>query len=167
MPHPLLEYAAEVIRCHLEKRPAPEPAHDAASAPSRGCFVSLKKAGRLRGCIGTLEPVCRTLAEEIAGNALAAATRDSRFEPVRPEELAQITFSLDLLSPMEPVASQAQLDPAHYGVVVKSGNRRGVLLPDLPGVETVEKQVAICREKAGIAPDEPVELERFTVERIT
>lgn len=131
-----------------------------------GAFVSLKKRGELRGCIGTFLPTEPTLAEEIIKNAIHSATQDPRFPPVRPEELPEISISVDVLSPPEP-ATVDQLDPKRYGVIVEAGWRRGLLLPDLPGVDTVEEQLRIAKLKAGIAPDEPCRVLRFTVERHT
>lgn len=130
-----------------------------------GVFVSIKKAGQLRGCIGTIQAVRGSIAEEIVENAVSASVRDPRFTPVREEELAQLSISVDVLGELEPVASLAQLDVKRYGVVVTKGRRRGLLLPNLEGVDTVEQQVAIAMEKAGIGSDETVELERFEVVR--
>jgi MEMO1 family protein len=128
------------------------------------CFCSIKKHGGLRGCIGTLEPAEPSLGEEIARNAWSAAFRDPRFPPVREDELDALTFSVDVLSPSERCGLD-DLDPALYGVIVSLGWRRGVLLPDLEGVDTVERQVAIALQKAGIGADEPYDLQRFTVAR--
>jgi MEMO1 family protein len=130
-----------------------------------GAFVSLKKAGALRGCIGTVEAVRKDLAAEIAANAVSAAIRDPRFPPVSAEELSAIDISVDVLSPMEAVAGINELNPKDYGVLVRSGNRSGLLLPDLEGVDSAEEQVAIARRKAGINPTEPADLFRFTVTR--
>lgn len=164
---PLLSLAREAIRLLAEGGdPRRRLAGRGSSAP-RGCFVSLKKSERLRGCMGTMVPSQPTLEEEIVANAVAAARRDPRFKPVQPDEVKEIQISIDLLSALEVVASPAQLDPRRYGLLVRAGNRSGVLLPDLPGVRTVERQVEICREKAGIEPHEPVTMERFTVERIS
>ena len=128
------------------------------------CFVSLKKGGDLRGCIGTLTPAEADLGREIPRNARAAAFQDPRFAPVREDELGALVCTVDVLSPSEP-CSAADLDPARYGVVVLSGSRRGVLLPDLEGVDTVAAQVGIARQKAGIHPGARCDLERFTVTR--
>ena len=136
----------------------------AARAP---CFVSLKTfEGDLRGCIGTIESDKDTLAEEIIANAISAATRDPRFPPVTADELATLRFSVDVLFPAEPV-SLADLDPAVYGVIVEdeSGLRRGLLLPDIPGIDRVEQQVEIAARKAGISAGTPLKLSRFRVER--
>jgi len=130
-----------------------------------GTFVSLHKRGALRGCIGTFEPTCPNVAEEIIQNAISAATRDPRFPPVQDSELDDLEISVDVLSPPEPVESMAELDPERYGVIVESGWRRGLLLPDLEGVDTAEYQVEIARRKAGIGAHEPVQLYRFEVKR--
>lgn len=130
-----------------------------------GVFVSLKKHGDLRGCIGTILPTTQDVAHEIVNNAISAGTGDPRFEPVRPEELDDLVYSVDILKPPEPISSIDQLDVKRYGVIVRSGRRSGLLLPNLEGVNTVQQQVAIARQKAGIGPDEPIELERFEVIR--
>lgn len=137
-----------------------------------GCFVSIKTrraeepGGELRGCIGTIEPVKQNLAEELIANAVNAATRDPRFSPVTLDELPQLRYSVDVLEAPEP-ATLADLDPKIYGVIVEdeSENFRGLLLPDIAGVDTVAKQVEIAARKAGIAPGEPLKLSRFRVHR--
>lgn len=165
--HPLVRLAWEAIWEHVEGR---DPQRLLAAfprlSPPQACFVSLKIRLRLRGCIGTLTPTQTSLEAEIVANALASSQRDPRFSPVGRDELERIAVSLDLLSPPEPVGSAADLDPRRYGVIVRSGGRAGVLLPDLPGVDTVERQIAICRDKADIAPDALVTLERFVVVRL-
>ena len=136
----------------------------AARAP---CFVCLKMGdGELRGCIGTIEPAKDTLAQEIVANAISAATNDPRFSPVIDSELANLTYSVDVLLPSEP-AIMEDLDPAIYGVIVEdeSESRRGLLLPDIPGVDTAQQQVDIAKRKAGISTETPVKLMRFKVER--
>lgn len=130
-----------------------------------GVFVSLKAYGRLRGCIGTISPVTANVAEEILRNAISAGREDPRFEPVREAELDTLIYSVDVLTAPEKVDSPDSLDPARYGVIVSGGSRRGLLLPRLDGVDTVERQIDIARQKAGIGPDEPFELERFEVVR--
>lgn len=132
-----------------------------------GCFVSLKTlSGELRGCIGTIEPVRKTLAEELIANAISAATHDPRFPPVAASELSSLHYSVDVLAAPEP-AEFADLDPAIYGVIVEDeeGRRRGLLLPDIQGVETARQQVDIAARKAGINPGTPLKLYRFRVER--
>ena len=130
-----------------------------------GVFVCLKKNGELRGCIGTFMAVTGCVAEEIIRNSISAATEDPRFERVRRGELDNIDYSVDVLSPPEPVKSLKELDVKKYGVIVVAGGRRGLLLPDLDGVDTVEEQVIIAKNKAGIGMTEPVQLFRFEVKR--
>ena len=131
------------------------------------CFVSIKTLeGDLRGCIGTLEPVKETLAEELIANAISAATRDPRFPPVTSPELPHLRYSVDVLSEPEPTRFE-ELDPVLYGVIVEDegGTRRGLLLPNLEGIESVSQQVDIAARKAGIAPGSPLKLSRFRAER--
>lgn len=130
-----------------------------------GTFVSLKKEGRLRGCIGTIGPVRDSVAEEILANAISAGTEDPRFSPVSAGELDELEYSVDVLGQPEPVDSEAQLDAKRYGVIVVNGDRRGLLLPNLEGVDTPSQQIGIARQKAGIGPEEPVDLQRFEVVR--
>ena len=130
-----------------------------------GVFVSLKKHGQLRGCIGTIVPTTDNIGFEIVNNAISAGTGDPRFEPVEPGELDELVYSVDVLKPAEPIDNMSQLDVRRYGVIVRSGRRSGLLLPNLEGIDTVEQQVAIARQKAGIGPDEPVQLQRFEVVR--
>lgn len=130
-----------------------------------GVFVSIKKAGELRGCIGTFEPGYENIAEETIANAISAATSDPRFRPVSPIELDQLQYSVDVLTEPEPVQYIKELDPKKYGVILQSGFRRGLLLPDLEGIDTAEEQVKITRLKAGIGEDEEVTMYRFEVKR--
>lgn len=131
----------------------------------RGVFVSLKKNGKLRGCIGTYMPARDNVAEEIIQNAISAATRDPRFRPVEEEELDEIDYSVDILSEYEKVNGIEDLNPKRYGVIIRSGIRKGLLLPDLDGIDTADAQIRIAKEKAGILPDESVEIFRFEVKR--
>ncbi len=130
-----------------------------------GAFVSLHKYGQLRGCIGTTGPTEESLAQEIIRNAVSASNYDPRFNPVQKNELEALEYNVDVLNPTESISSEAELDPKVYGVIVTNGRRRGLLLPDLEGVDTVEEQISIAKRKAGIDEDEEVELERFTVTR--
>lgn len=130
-----------------------------------GTFVTLKINGKLRGCIGTIEPVCRNIAEEIIRNAISACSKDPRFDPVTEEELPYITYSVDVLGKAEKVQSKLELDPNKYGVIVTKGYRRGLLLPNLDGVDTVEEQLEIALGKAGIGSHEDYTIERFEVVR--
>lgn len=130
-----------------------------------GVFVSLKKFGDLRGCIGTTGPTTSCIAEEIRQNAISAGTQDPRFEPVTAEELPFLEYSVDVLGKPMPVQSRAELDPRKYGVIVSKGGRRGLLLPDLEGVDTVEEQLDIACRKAMIDPHGTYEISKFTVTR--
>lgn len=130
-----------------------------------GAFVSLHKNGQLRGCIGTIAPTCDNLAWEIVQNAVSACSRDPRFSPVRPDELDELEYSVDVLGAPEPVDSPAALDPKTYGVIVSCSGRRGLLLPDLDGVDSVEAQLSIALQKGGIRENEPYKIDRFKVVR--
>ena len=128
-------------------------------------FVSLKKHGSLRGCIGTISPVTANIANEIIRNAVSAGAEDPRFAPVKEDELDELVYSVDVLNEPEPVKDVSELDVIRYGVIVSSGRKRGLLLPNLEGVDTVEKQIEIARKKAGIYNNEKISLERFEVVR--
>ncbi len=130
-----------------------------------GAFVSIHKFGRLRGCIGTIMATTDCVAKEIIENAISASTRDPRFDPIEAEELKYLEINVDVLSDPEEIGSMDDLDVKKYGVIVSSGFKRGLLLPDLEGVDTVEEQVSIAMEKGGIRPDEKIRLERFEVIR--
>ena len=163
---PLTDLATQTVRTfvmsgHVLSAPDPIPQEMRSRA---GVFVSIKKSGQLRGCIGTFFPAKETIAHEIIANAVKSASTDPRFPPIDETELADLTISVDVLSEPEP-CDESQLDPSCYGVIVECGWRQGLLLPDLEGVESVEDQVAISRSKAGIRPDTPIRLSRFTVER--
>ncbi len=160
----------KIVRRH--RQPDPEAFAELVQADpwlknSAGVFVSLKKHGELRGCIGTTVATTASLVEEIIQNAISAATGDPRFEPVQADELSELSVSVDVLGAAEPITSRAQLDPKKYGVIVRSGTKTGLLLPDLEGVDSVEEQLAIACRKAGIRPDEPYRIERFRVDRYT
>lgn len=144
--------------------PLPDPVPEGMEGKA-GVFVSLKKNGQLRGCIGTIEPLRENIASEIIYNAVAAGVEDPRFWPVELDELPEIEFSVDVLTTPEPVESIDDLDPKRYGIIVKSGRKTGLLLPDLEGVDTVEQQISIACQKAGISPGEKIELFRFEVIR--
>ena len=130
-----------------------------------GAFVSLKEDGRLRGCIGTIQAVRESLADEIVHNAVSACSEDPRFSPVEAWEVERLTISVDVLGETEKIFSPEELDVTRYGVIVTRGARRGLLLPNLEGVDTIEQQIAIAKQKAGIKAHESVELERFEVIR--
>lgn len=164
--HSLVKLAKRTVETFVKKGKAIEPKRLTAEMKEKaGVFVSIHKLGELRGCIGTFEPQKGNVAEEVITNAISSATRDPRFLPVTPDELKDLEYSIDVLSKPQPVESQDQLDHKKYGVIVEAGWHKGLLLPDLEGVDTVEEQVDICRQKAGIDPDEPVKLYRFEVKR--
>ncbi|MBU0630807.1 MAG: AmmeMemoRadiSam system protein A [Candidatus Margulisbacteria bacterium] len=167
MEHPLVQLARLTIETYLkEGKSPPLPRQLTQEMQARaGVFVSLHRRHALRGCIGTFAPTTANVAQEIMRNAVSASTEDPRFSPMTTDELADLEISVDVLSAPEPVRSAADLDAKKYGVIVKSGPRRGLLLPDLDGVNTPEEQIAICRQKGGIANNEPVDLFRFTVTR--
>lgn len=157
----------QFIRGNGMHRATPEELSDPAMSASRaGVFVSIHEDGNLRGCIGTIRPAERNIASEIIHNAISAATRDPRFDTIREDELDKLEYSVDVLSPTERISSPAELDVKNYGVIVSKNGLRGLLLPNLDGVDTVEKQLRIAKQKAGIDPDDPdVELQRFRVVR--
>ncbi len=169
------EYVKWAIRCienYLKQHRLLDPLRDGAPVDllnrRAGAFVSLHLTdGSLRGCIGTYMPTKSNLAEEIMHNAIAAATEDPRFEPVTVDELDEIEVSVDILSEPKLITAEeyAKLDPKKYGVIVVSGFKRGLLLPDLPGVETIEQQLRIVLRKAGITPSEKFSIYTFTVNR--
>lgn len=129
------------------------------------CFVSLHRHGDLRGCIGTILPTMTSVTAEIIRNAVSACSEDPRFDPVAPDELEGLEISVDILGAPETAETADDLDPKKYGVIVTSGFRRGLLLPDLEGVDTVTQQLAIACRKGGIGLDEPFTMQRFTVTR--
>lgn len=165
-PHAQLAKAAidQYVR-HGRIMDVPENTPDELKSTCAGAFVCLKIHGSLRGCIGTIEPVQRSLAEEIIENAISAATRDPRFLPVEREDLDLLEISVDVLFPPEPIDGMEQLDPKRFGVIVENGSSRGLLLPDLDGVDTAEQQIDIAKHKAFIRKNDPIKLYRFEVKR--
>jgi AmmeMemoRadiSam system protein B/AmmeMemoRadiSam system protein A len=165
--HPIVALAKDTVEKYVKegKKPASPPALTPEMRARAGVFVSIHKHGALRGCIGTFEPQQQNVAEEIITNAISSATRDPRFDPVAPDELQDLDYSVDVLTSPEPVSDTGSLDAKKYGVIVEAGWRRGLLLPDLEGVDTPDEQIDICRQKGGISPDEPVQLYRFEVKR--
>jgi len=165
--HPLVRLAQETVKTYVTEGKVLSPPDELTPEMKEkaGVFVSIHKLDALRGCIGTFEPTKENVAEEIIANAINSATRDPRFPPVAPNELKDLEYSVDVLTKPEPIDSKDQLDSKKYGVIVECGWRRGLLLPDLEGVDTVDYQIDICRQKAGIAPDEPIKLYRFEARR--
>lgn len=129
-----------------------------------GVFVSLKKFNHLRGCIGTIVPTTNSVGEEIIRNSIEAAIHDPRFPEVLEDEMNDIYISVDVLMDSES-CSKEELNPKKYGVIVSCGNRRGLLLPDLEGVDTVEEQLRIACDKANIDFEENYTIEKFEVVR--
>jgi AmmeMemoRadiSam system protein A len=146
-----------------------EPLPDELTKDRAGVFVTIKKQGQLRGCIGTISPVTECIGEEIRANAISAAARDPRFSAIGEDELPYLRYSVDVLAAAEPVGSADELDPAKYGVIVSMGNKRGLLLPDIEGIDDAETQIKIAMQKAGIHEQNRirVKLERFEVIRYT
>lgn len=183
MAHPYVKYAWAVIKYYLQhgKSAKVDLSDDALLVDGqpivitveqklnltlrRGTFVSIKKNGVLRGCIGTIEPTTTALYKEIAMNAISACSKDPRFDPVRLDELDDLTLSVDVLSELETISDVTLLDPKKYGVVVQRGRQHGVLLPDLNGIDDVQEQLKVASNKAGFLVDEIEKIDRFTVER--
>ncbi|MDO8963229.1 MAG: AmmeMemoRadiSam system protein A [Coriobacteriia bacterium] len=163
----LVTLARATVEQYIRGGSVPEagPLRDPALPLRAGAFVTLYENGELRGCIGTIAPTQPTLAAEIVHNAVQAATEDPRFPPVTEEELDSLDIKVDVLHEPEPIHLTADLDPAVYGVIVTSGWKRGLLLPDLEGVDSVDAQLAIAMRKGGIAPGEHVSIQRFKVDR--
>ena len=162
-----LRLARQAVERYVEAQFLVDPPADLPSAlrERSGAFVTLRTRGQLRGCIGTLAPTRPDIAREIIACAVAAARDDPRFPPVRIDELARLGYEVDLVGPLEAIEGPDGLDPKLYGLLVEAEDRRGVLLPDLQGVDTVEQQLGIARRKAGLALDIPTRLYRFEVRR--
>ncbi|MCL7451916.1 MAG: AmmeMemoRadiSam system protein A [Anaerolineae bacterium] len=172
--HPLVELARRTIGSYVRegKRPSLPPALPAEMQQPAGAFVTIYRHGQLRGCIGTIHPTQASVAEEVIENAVAAASRDPRFSAVESHELEDLEIKVDVLTKPVPIDGVEDLDPKRYGLIVQSLAhpwKRGLLLPDLEGIDTAEKQLFWTRHhKAGITdPEEPVELYRFEVQRHT
>ncbi len=166
--HPLVKLAKDTVELYVRENKITEIREEEIPPEFRkraGVFICLKIRGNLRGCIGTFQPTEPSIAHETVRNAISAATCDPRFSCIRADELDQIEYTVDVLTPPEPVVSRSDLDPRRYGVIVQAGGRRGLLLPDLEGVDTADYQISIAMQKAGIPPGTPVELYRFEVWR--
>lgn len=165
---PYVRLATQSVECYVKtgrQMEMPDDLPQELYDTQAGAFVSIHEDGQLRGCIGTISPCAPSLASEIISNAISASTRDPRFYPITADELPRLVINVDVLNPAEP-CTEADLDPRIYGVIVTKGGRRGLLLPDLEGVDAVQQQLAIAKQKAGLGPHETdVELMRFTVTR--
>ncbi|MFA7253088.1 MAG: AmmeMemoRadiSam system protein A [Patescibacteria group bacterium] len=166
----VLRLANDTISACVENKPLPKiDNYPELLETKAGCFVSIhrKSLGDLRGCIGTITPIRENLALEIIHNAASACSEDGRFWPIEKDELKNLDVSVDILSKLEPIDSSSELNPEQFGVVVRTGDgRSGVLLPDLPGIDSIDEQVRIAKNKAGIQNEEIVQLFRFSVVRI-
>ena len=165
--HPLVSLAILSVQHHIEKGvalPCPYPLPKELQIQA-GTFISIKKNGLLRGCIGTIHPKYKNLAEEIILNAIKAANEDPRFPPIEKKELGQLTFSVDVLTPPEKIEDTSSLDVKRYGLIVQSQNRKGLLLPDLEIIKSVDQQLKTCLKKGGIKNTDSYELYRFEVKR--
>jgi AmmeMemoRadiSam system protein A len=166
--HPVVKLAKDAVELYVREGkvlPVREEELSAELKQRAGVFVCLKIRGVLRGCIGTFQPSEPSIAHETVRNAVSAATCDPRFFCVQTRELDGIEYTVDVLTLPERVKGRDELDPRRYGVIVQAGARRGLLLPDLDGVDTVETQISIAMQKAGIPPGAEVELYRFEVRR--
>jgi AmmeMemoRadiSam system protein A len=168
--HPFVCLAIDAIAAYLDHTRALVPSAHwlerfEALRGRAGVFVTLRKCRDLRGCMGTYEPTQDNVAVEIIESAISAGFRDPRFSPLSTEEFAGLSISVDILRPAERILETAELNPSRYGVIVQYGTRRGLLLPDLEDVTSVEEQVTIARRKGGIGQGEPIELYRFEVDR--
>lgn len=162
----LTRLAKDTVEMYVRERKVPRVETLASEMKDRaGVFVSIHKRGSLRGCIGTFEPQSPDVAREIIANAVSSATRDPRFSPISADELKDLDYSVDVLTEPVPCDDKEKLDPKKYGIIVESGWRKGLLLPDLEGVDTVDQQIDICRQKAGISRGEPINLYCFEVKR--
>jgi AmmeMemoRadiSam system protein A len=166
--NPYVELAKNTIEAYIKNKKVIEIPSDIPKElveEKRAVFVSIHKKGYLRGCIGTILPMTKCVAQEIINNAISASTNDPRFNPITPDELDDLEINVDVLTIPEDIEDESMLDPKKYGVIVTSGLKRGVLLPDLEGVDTVEEQVSIAKDKANIKENEKIELQRFEVIR--
>ncbi len=165
--HPVVELAKKAVEEYIrygKTLPVPKDLSPEMSEKA-GVFVCLKMHGQLKGCIGTFMPCYGTVADETIRNAISAATQDPRFLPVGKDELPSLEYSVDILSPPEKIHDVRDLDPGKYGVIVVKGGMKGLLLPDLEGVDTAEEQIRIAKMKAGMGQDEDAEIYRFEVRR--
>jgi AmmeMemoRadiSam system protein A len=165
--HPLVKLAKESVETYIKENKIIDPPENLSPEMNEkaGVFVCIKKHGKLRGCIGTYNPCCENVAFETIRNAISAATRDPRFSRVSQNELKDLEYSVDILSPPQKVTNLTELNPKKYGIIIVSGNKRGLLLPDLEGVNTVEEQLNIAKMKASITPEEDFEIYKFEVKR--
>lgn len=167
--NPYTELAKKAVENYIKNKKIISPPKDLPEEffkKRAGIFVTIKKNGNLRGCIGTYLPTKTNIAQEIIQNAISTATKDWRFEPLTEDELPHLSYTVYILSKPEPVKDLKELDPKKYGIIVKTSFKIGLLLPDLEGVDTAKKQISIACQKAGIDPlKEKIIIYRFTVEK--
>lgn len=165
----LPQLAKLAVENYIEKGVIIEPPKDLEAdffQKKAGVFVTIEKLGQLRGCIGTYLPTCQNIAKETIQNAISAATEDWRFGPVLKEELPYLTYTVYILNKPEPIKKIEELNPKKFGIIVKSGLKTGLLLPDLKGVETIDQQISIACQKAGIDPkSDNYQIYKFSVEK--
>lgn len=168
--HKLVKLAKDTVELYVRERKIYKPDLEEFKEflnVKKGVFVTLHKNNNLRGCIGTYSPLRDNIIEEIIMNAISSSTEDPRFPPVSVKELPFIEYSVDILEDPEEVKNLDDLDPKIYGIIVSKGFRRGLLLPDIEGVDTVDEQLRISKLKAGINPlDEDVQIYKFKVTRL-
>jgi len=167
--HPYIAVARSAISVYLATNEVPDPPPLDGDPPPSGVFVSLHEPagpgqveGALRGCIGSILPREHSVRREIARSAVAAAVSDPRFPPLQPGEVDNLDVTVYLLGDPEPIEGPDQLDPARFGVIVEGRGRTGLLLPAIPGITTADQQIDIARRKAGLSPDDPIRLSRFS-----
>lgn len=167
--HPYVQLAKQTVELWLKEHKKPDERYKDASLFNKksACFCTIYKNGELRGCIGTILPFYDSLYQEIIENAISAATRDPRFNPVTIEELDLLEYKVDVLSDISPVVDLKKLNPKINGIIVRQGTKQGLLLPDLEGVDSVEEQIRISKMKAGISNSMPCDYFTFTVERFS
>ena len=165
--HPLVKLAFRSVEHFIETSkhlPCPDPLPKDLKQ-NAGTFVSIKKDGKLRGCIGTIMPKYKNLAEEIIQNAVQAANEDPRFDPINKSELSQLTFSVDVLTPLEKIENLKEHDTKRFGLVIKGKGKQGLLLPDLDIIKSADQQFTVCLKKGGFKENDTYELFRFEVKR--
>jgi len=182
--HPLVLLAKKAVETFIKEGKIISPFQNLPEeflSRKAGTFVTIEKDDRLRGCIGTFLPTQENIAQEVIRNAIAAATEDYRFGSIQKEELPYLFYTVYILNQPELVKDIKVLNPKKYGIIVTtfpispSGNvvfnghfipKRGLLLPNLEGIDTVEKQISIACQKAGIDPTrEKIIIYKFTVEK--
>ncbi len=172
--HPCLQLAKKAVENYIEKKEVIELSEGLPKELTNkkaGVFVTIEKNGKLRGCIGTYLPTKENIAKEIIYNAIAAATEDYRFGPIQKEELPYLSYTVYILDLPQQIKNISELDPKKYGILIRTLTlppKSALLLPDLEGIDTVEKQISVACQKGGINPlREKIIIYKFTVKKIT